>query len=196
MGIGSSKEGFSLFGFMNKCVTPMGRALLRQRFTMPSRDLRVINARLDAVELLMREPEALLAFQKIMRGVRDVGHIMSRSLVGCGQGAGDGATTAWAIMRTPSDDLCAGCNFRTEPAAQVISFRLPAVLGSSYSCISSQSALQAKLQAQRLTSDPYPATLAGENGRTCVAYLLLQLEERAGLIVYYLVTIVQLQICW
>ncbi|KAG5109369.1 hypothetical protein JHK82_038592 [Glycine max] len=41
MGIGRAKEGFSVFGMMNKCVTPMGRRLLRfnqslKKFDSPS----------------------------------------------------------------------------------------------------------------------------------------------------------------
>ncbi|KAL6839201.1 hypothetical protein ACP4OV_030873 [Aristida adscensionis] len=36
MGIGRAKEGFSVFGMLNKCVTPMGRRLLRDKFNSPS----------------------------------------------------------------------------------------------------------------------------------------------------------------
>nr|XP_016481733.1 PREDICTED: DNA mismatch repair protein MSH5-like isoform X9 [Nicotiana tabacum] len=47
MGIGRSKEGFSVFGMMNKCVTPMGRRLLRSWFLRPILDLDNLNQRLD-----------------------------------------------------------------------------------------------------------------------------------------------------
>jgi len=35
MGIGQSKEGFSVFGLMNKCVSPMGKRQLRLWFLRP-----------------------------------------------------------------------------------------------------------------------------------------------------------------
>ncbi|KAH6778517.1 MUTS-like protein 5 [Perilla frutescens var. frutescens] len=47
MGIGRSKEGFSVYGMMNKCVTPMGRRLLRSWFLRPIVDLEKLNVRLD-----------------------------------------------------------------------------------------------------------------------------------------------------
>uniref|UniRef100_A0A803LY58 DNA mismatch repair protein MSH5 n=1 Tax=Chenopodium quinoa TaxID=63459 RepID=A0A803LY58_CHEQI len=48
MGIGRAKEGFSVFGMMNKCVTPMGRRLLRNWFLRPILDLEILYSRLDA----------------------------------------------------------------------------------------------------------------------------------------------------
>ncbi|PPR89148.1 hypothetical protein GOBAR_AA31540 [Gossypium barbadense] len=47
MGIGRAKEGFSVFGIMNKCVTPMGRRLLRNWFLRPILDLENLNNRLN-----------------------------------------------------------------------------------------------------------------------------------------------------
>ncbi len=35
MGIGTSKEGFSVFGMLNRCVSPMGRKLMRSWFLRP-----------------------------------------------------------------------------------------------------------------------------------------------------------------
>ena len=35
MGIGTSKEGFSVFGMLNCCVSPMGRKLMRSWFLRP-----------------------------------------------------------------------------------------------------------------------------------------------------------------
>ncbi|KAG8492681.1 hypothetical protein CXB51_010344 [Gossypium anomalum] len=51
MGIGRAKEGFSVFGIMNKCVTPMGRRLLRNWFLRPILDLENLNNRLNVVSL-------------------------------------------------------------------------------------------------------------------------------------------------
>ena len=50
MGIGSNKEGFSVFGVLNKCVTSMGRRLLRLWFTRPIIDLHALNDRQDAIQ--------------------------------------------------------------------------------------------------------------------------------------------------
>ncbi|GFP79116.1 DNA mismatch repair protein msh5 [Phtheirospermum japonicum] len=47
MGIGRAKEGFSVYGMMNKCITPMGRRLLRNWFLRPILDLEKLNSRLD-----------------------------------------------------------------------------------------------------------------------------------------------------
>jgi MutS domain III len=41
MGIGSSKEGSSVFGSLNCCVSPVGRRLLRTWFLRPIIDLKV-----------------------------------------------------------------------------------------------------------------------------------------------------------
>lgn len=49
MGIGRAKEGFSVFGMMNKCVTPIGKLLLRNWFLRPLLDVENLNGRLDAV---------------------------------------------------------------------------------------------------------------------------------------------------
>ncbi len=41
MGIGQSKEGFSVFDLMNKCVSPMGKRQLRLWFLRPIVNLQV-----------------------------------------------------------------------------------------------------------------------------------------------------------
>jgi len=78
MGIGSSKEGFSLFGFMNNCQTPMGKALLRLLLCQPSRDLAEINARLDAVEFLATRPHTLAALQGTLKTVKDLTKLIDK----------------------------------------------------------------------------------------------------------------------
>ncbi|XP_002967541.2 DNA mismatch repair protein MSH5 isoform X2 [Selaginella moellendorffii] len=52
MGIGKPKEGFSVFGMMNKCVTLMGRRLLRTWFSRPILDWAALNDRLDTVSFV------------------------------------------------------------------------------------------------------------------------------------------------
>ena len=46
----TSKEGLSLFSYMNRCATPMGRLVLREWFMMTNSDMKVIQERLDTVE--------------------------------------------------------------------------------------------------------------------------------------------------
>ena len=45
MGIGQSKEGFSVFGIFNQCVSPMGKRLLRLWFRRPIINLTAIKDR-------------------------------------------------------------------------------------------------------------------------------------------------------
>lgn len=51
MGIGSNKEGFSVFGVLNKCVTSMGRRLLRLWFMRPLTSLDALADRQDAIQV-------------------------------------------------------------------------------------------------------------------------------------------------
>ncbi|XP_011012096.1 PREDICTED: DNA mismatch repair protein MSH5 isoform X5 [Populus euphratica] len=50
MGIGGAKEGFSVFGMMNKCMTPIGKRLLRNWFLRPLLDVENLNGRLNAFD--------------------------------------------------------------------------------------------------------------------------------------------------
>ena len=45
MGIGQPKEGFSVFGILNQCVSPMGKRLLRLWFRRPIINLTAIQDR-------------------------------------------------------------------------------------------------------------------------------------------------------
>eukprot|EP00887_Chlorella_sp_A99_P001023 scaffold14.g1023.t1 len=67
MGIGSSKEGFSVFSTLCRCVTPPGRRLLRLWFARPIIHLGVLNDRLDGVEFFVRRPDALAALRTALR---------------------------------------------------------------------------------------------------------------------------------
>eukprot|EP00611_Tribonema_gayanum_P014801 TRINITY_DN262_c0_g1_i5.p2 TRINITY_DN262_c0_g1~~TRINITY_DN262_c0_g1_i5.p2 ORF type:complete len:507 (+),score=243.57 TRINITY_DN262_c0_g1_i5:187-1707(+) len=59
-GRGRSKEGFSVFALYDRTRSVPGRRCLREWFARPSTDLRVIHARQDGVELLMRPEHAEL----------------------------------------------------------------------------------------------------------------------------------------
>ncbi|KAG9146746.1 hypothetical protein Leryth_005075 [Lithospermum erythrorhizon] len=78
MGIGRAKEGFSVFGMMNKCVTPMGRRLLRNWFLRPILDLNNLSSRLDAISFFLCAEELLVSLQQTLKCVKDVPHILKK----------------------------------------------------------------------------------------------------------------------
>nr|GMC80404.1 DNA mismatch repair protein MSH5 isoform X1 [Ipomoea batatas] len=78
MGIGRAKEGFSVFGMMNKCVTPMGRRLLRNWFLRPILDLDDLNARLDAISFLLFAEELSVSLRETLKSVKDVPYILKK----------------------------------------------------------------------------------------------------------------------
>ena len=63
MGLGQSKEGFSVFGLMNKCVSPMGRRLLKLWFLRPIINLAVIEERHTAISSFLSSQEVMKSLQ-------------------------------------------------------------------------------------------------------------------------------------
>ncbi|KAH7842300.1 hypothetical protein Vadar_003750 [Vaccinium darrowii] len=78
MGIGRAKEGFSVFGMMNKCVTPMGRRLLRSWFLRPILDLDGLNYRLNAISFFHCSEELLASLRETLKSVKDIPHILKK----------------------------------------------------------------------------------------------------------------------
>ncbi|XP_057809794.1 DNA mismatch repair protein MSH5 isoform X2 [Salvia miltiorrhiza] len=78
MGIGRSKEGFSVYGMMNKCVTPMGRRLLRNWFLRPIVDLEKLNVRLDTISFFVGAEEFLISIRQTLKSVKDIPHILKK----------------------------------------------------------------------------------------------------------------------
>nr|GEW33403.1 DNA mismatch repair protein MSH5 isoform X4 [Tanacetum cinerariifolium] len=78
MGIGRAKEGFSVFGVMNKCVTPMGKRLLRTWFLRPILDLQNLNYRLDAISFFVSSEELLTSLLDTLKSVKDVPHLLKK----------------------------------------------------------------------------------------------------------------------
>lgn len=60
---GQSKEGFSVFGVLNKCVSAPGKRLLRLWFVRPIVNLSVLNDRLDAIDFFVARPDAIKALR-------------------------------------------------------------------------------------------------------------------------------------
>ncbi|KAL6620475.1 hypothetical protein ACP70R_035614 [Stipagrostis hirtigluma subsp. patula] len=78
MGIGRAKEGFSVFGMLNKCVTPMGRRLLRSWFLRPIIDIDVINNRLNTISFFLCCEEVMSALRETLKSVRDAPHMLKK----------------------------------------------------------------------------------------------------------------------
>ncbi|XP_020274527.1 DNA mismatch repair protein MSH5 isoform X2 [Asparagus officinalis] len=78
MGIGRAKEGFSVFGMFNKCITPMGRRLLRTWFLRPILDLDILNNRLNTISFFLCCEEVVSALRQTLKSVRDVPHMLKK----------------------------------------------------------------------------------------------------------------------
>ncbi|OAP02708.1 MSH5 [Arabidopsis thaliana] len=76
MGIGRAKEGFSVFGMMNKCATPMGRRLLRSWFMRPILDLEVLDRRLNAISFFISSVELMASLRETLKSVKDISHLL------------------------------------------------------------------------------------------------------------------------
>ncbi|KAF6168215.1 hypothetical protein GIB67_011600 [Kingdonia uniflora] len=86
MGIGRAKEGFSVFGMFNKCVTPLGRRLLRSFFyslkrswfLRPVLDLENLNTRLNTVTFFLCSEELMATLRETLKTVRDIPYVLKK----------------------------------------------------------------------------------------------------------------------
>ncbi|XP_057818789.2 DNA mismatch repair protein MSH5 isoform X3 [Cryptomeria japonica] len=78
MGIGKAKEGFSLFGVFNKCVTVMGRRLLRIWFLRPILDLNILNDRLNTISLFYGCDEMMTTLRNSLKSVKDIPFLLKK----------------------------------------------------------------------------------------------------------------------
>lgn len=78
MGIGQSKEGFSVYGMLNTCASSMGRRLLRLWFLRPIINLEALNQRQDAVHFFMHAPDVIKSVRAVLRKTRDVPQVLRR----------------------------------------------------------------------------------------------------------------------
>ncbi|PNP51768.1 hypothetical protein THARTR1_07537 [Trichoderma harzianum] len=68
----------TLFGLLNKCITPFGKRLFRQWVAHPLCDIDRINERLDAVELLNEDPSVREQFASQLVKMPDLERLISR----------------------------------------------------------------------------------------------------------------------
>ncbi len=75
--LSGGREG-SLLAAIDRTVTAAGARLLERRLSSPSRDLRLIRARLDAVRRLIADRSLREALREALRGVPDMDRALSR----------------------------------------------------------------------------------------------------------------------
>lgn len=78
MGIGQSKEGFSVYGMLNTCVSSMGRKLLRLWFLRPIINLDVLKQRQDAIQFFLHAPDVIKSVKTVLRKTKDVTQLLRR----------------------------------------------------------------------------------------------------------------------
>lgn len=74
----ASGEGVTVFRAIDATVTPMGKRLLRAWLLRPSIDPAEINARLDAVEVLVKTTIACEELRRALEGILDLERLLSR----------------------------------------------------------------------------------------------------------------------
>ncbi|KAG0243739.1 DNA mismatch repair protein msh6 [Mortierella sp. GBA43] len=75
---GDGSEAGTVIKLLNRCVTPFGKRLFRRWLCHPLRSISAINARLDAVEDLVRVPGFLQLFEEKCGRFPDLERIVSR----------------------------------------------------------------------------------------------------------------------
>ncbi len=81
-----SARNTTLFGALNRTVTPMGARRLRDWLTQPLAAVEPIRARQDAVAAWLANPSALESFRAKLAEVRDLERTVSRLSLGSGNG--------------------------------------------------------------------------------------------------------------
>ena len=78
------EKGGTLLSVLDRTLTPMGSRLLRQWILTPLTDKAAIDARLDAVHLLAKDPIGRDTVREALDGVRDFERLGSKAAAGRG----------------------------------------------------------------------------------------------------------------
>ncbi|XP_068023995.1 mutS protein homolog 5 [Melanerpes formicivorus] len=108
------KEGFSLYGILNRCRCKWGEKLLRLWLTRPTRNWAELNKRLDVIQffLLAQNHETVLTLQSSLRNIKNVPLILKRMTLSHTK-VGD-----WqALYKTVCSAVCLRDTCRTLPGA-------------------------------------------------------------------------------
>lgn len=79
---GAAGGGATVLEVLDRTLTPMGARLLRRWLLAPLVDSAAINARLDAVEVLARDPRGRDRLREALDGVRDLERLAGRAALG------------------------------------------------------------------------------------------------------------------
>src|SRR5207247_6052382 len=79
---GDAPAGTTLLGVLDRTMTPMGARLLRSWLLAPLVDAAAINARLDAVDVLVVDGRGRDRLREALDGVRDVERLAGRAALG------------------------------------------------------------------------------------------------------------------
>lgn len=78
----AASRQFSLLGVLDHTITPMGSRLIQRWVGNPLLDLEAINARLDGVDLLVRNGMFRAELRHALRGLEDLERLTSRAITG------------------------------------------------------------------------------------------------------------------
>src|SRR5207244_6229526 len=79
---GDAPAGTTLLGVLDRTMTPMGARLLRSWLLAPLVDAAAINARLDAVDVLVVDGRGRDRLREALDGVRDLERLAGRAALG------------------------------------------------------------------------------------------------------------------
>jgi len=116
-GTGRSKEGFSVFGLIDRTVTTQGRRVLRQWMFRPLKDPVAIGERLDSVQFLVEHPSLTSFLLKQLQGSVDLVRTVGR-FAAYRENSGD-----WKGLAVTLDKLVT-----IQQALINLTFELPAIL--------------------------------------------------------------------
>jgi len=109
-------QGATLLEVLDRTLTPMGGRLLRRWLLAPLVDPAAINARLDAVEVLVRDGRGRERLREALDGVRDLERLAGRAALGRATPRELGALRD-SILRLPAAAAALGGLEGREPAA-------------------------------------------------------------------------------
>ncbi|MDX8338450.1 DNA mismatch repair protein MutS [Draconibacterium sp. IB214405] len=76
------ESGKALINVIDKTITPMGSRLLKRWMALPLKDIDPINARLEVVELFLKDPETKENLEEHLRQMGDLERLISKVAVG------------------------------------------------------------------------------------------------------------------
>lgn len=100
-----SKEGLSIYGLFRPFAnSPQGKHLLKQVFLRPTLDIRIINERLDAINVFLRSDNIGLvqSMSRSLKSIKNMRTVMIHLRKGVNRGSGSGAIHCgvWSTLRS------------------------------------------------------------------------------------------------